>query len=89
MVTPRAHITEQNSLIGSSSKIELFHWSQHWHQYLSPYMISPTNICTTAIAYTYIHVMHLIFCGRIFKHTIFEIVYSGKRNTKTKCIPTF
>ena len=29
MVAPIAHITQQNSLIGSSSKIKLFHWSQH------------------------------------------------------------
>ena len=29
---------------------------------------------------TYIHVMHLIFCGRIFKHTIFKIVYGKKEH---------
>ena len=26
MVAPIAHITQQNSLIGSSSKIKFFHW---------------------------------------------------------------
>ena len=28
MVAPTAYITQQNSLIGLSSKIEHFHWSQ-------------------------------------------------------------
>ena len=41
-------------------------------------MIYPNKSFTTDIPYTYIHVTHLLFCGRIFKHTIFKIVYGKK-----------
>ena len=56
MVAPTAHITQQNFLIGSSSKIKLFHWSRQCHGYLSPYVISHYDMHAP---YTYIHVMHL------------------------------
>ena len=35
-------------------------------------------------SHTYIYVTHLIFCGRIFKHTILKVQYNKRRNTKTK-----
>ena len=57
-------------------------------RYLSPYMISKNKIFTMDIPYTYIHVTHLIFCGRIFKHTILEIVYDEKEQ-KTEHMPIF
>ena len=50
--------------------------------YLGPYIISPYEIFTTHTPYIYIHVTHLIFCGRIFKHTTLEIVYDGKGTQK-------
>ena len=61
MVAPTAHITQQNSLIGSSSKIKPFHWLQCSHQYLSAYMISPNKSFTTQTPSTYIHDTHLTF----------------------------
>ena len=33
--------------------------------------------------------MHLTFCGRIFKHTILEIVYDGKGTPKQNTFPSF
>ena len=68
--------TQQNPLIGSIPKIEFFHWSRQCHQYLTLYMIYPNKILTTCDPYTYIHVMHFIFCGRSLKHTLFEIAHN-------------
>ena len=45
-------------------------------------MISPYEILTMHATYTYIYVMHLIFCGRIFKHTVFHKLYNQKKEHK-------
>ena len=81
MVACTAHVTQQNSLIGSIAKIKIFHWSRCCHQYLSPYMISPNKILTTSIPYTYIHVTRITFGGRTLRHTLFEIVHEEKWGT--------
>ena len=58
MVAPTAHITQQNFLIGSSSKIEGFHWSRQCHQYLGPYTISH-NKSLSHIPLTHIFMSHI------------------------------
>ena len=45
-------------------------------------MISPYEILTMHATYTYIYVMHLIFCGRIFKHAVFHKLYNQKKEHK-------
>ena len=85
-----AHATQQNSLMGSIPKIEFLYWSRQCHQYLGPCMISPNKILTRHAPYTYIHVMHLTFCGRTLKCTLFEIVYEEKKEPQNKrACPSF
>ena len=52
-------------------------------------MISPSTSFTMDTPYTYIYVMHLTFCGRIFKHTILEEVYDGEGTSKQITFPSF
>ena len=87
MVMHTAHATQPNHLIGSIPKIKLFHWPRQCHQYLSLYTISPNKSLTTCAPYTYIRVMHLTFCGRTPKHTLFEIVYEEKKEPQNKSMP--
>ena len=89
MVACTACATQQNSLIGSIPKIEIFHWSRQCCQYLGPYMISPNKILIMHAPYTYIQVIHLTFCGRTLKHTLFEIVYEEKKEPQNKSMPIF
>ena len=89
MVKLTACTTQQNSLIGSIPKIELFHWSRQCHRYLGPYVISPNKMLTTCTPSTYIHVTHLTVCGRTLKLTLFEIVYEEKKEPQNKSMPIF
>ena len=51
MVVLTVHATQQNSLIGSIPKIEIFHWLRQCHQNLGPYTISPNKILTMHAPY--------------------------------------
>ena len=84
MVMCTAHATQQISLIGSIHKIEFFHLLRQCCQYLCPYTISPKGIFTMHASHTYMYVMHLTFCGRIFKHTILKVEYNKRRNTNSR-----
>ena len=53
---------------------------------LSLYDLSQHDF-TLHAPYTYVDVMHLTLCGRIFKCTIFEIVYNGKGTAKQNSFP--
>ena len=51
-----------NSLIGSIPKIEFFHWSRQYHQYLGPYTISCNQIFTMHASHIYIcHISHILW----------------------------
>ena len=52
-------------------------------------MISPNTSFTMDTPYTYLYVIHLTFCGRIFNHTILEKVYYGKGKPKQNTFPSF
>ena len=60
MVTPIPHITQQNSLIGSSSKIKPFHVMILFSISQSLYDFS-NKILNTHTPYMYMHVMHVTF----------------------------
>ena len=53
----------------------------------SLYDLSVQDFYHTCPLHIYIHVMHLTFFGRIFKHTIMEIVYNGKGTQKQNTFP--
>ena len=59
-----------------NSQNQFFHWLRQCHQYLGPYKICPNQIFTMRAPHTYLYVMHLTFCGRIFKHTILKVQYN-------------
>ena len=60
MVTHTACARQQNSLIGSIPKIECFHWSRQYHQYLGPYTISPNQIFTMHASHIYTHISYFV-----------------------------
>ena len=89
MVAATVHIPQQNFLIASFSKIKFFHWLRQCYQYLGPCMISPYEILPY-IPLTHIYMSCIShFCGRIFKHTILEVVYDGKGTQKQNTFPSF
>ena len=72
-----------------NSQNQVLHWSRQCCQYLGPSMISPNKILITCAPYTYRHVMHLTFCGRTLKHTLFEIVYEEEKAPQNNSMPIF
>ena len=89
MVAPTAHITQQNFLIGSFLKIEFFIGQDDIIDISVPIqsLLTRFSLC---MPLTHIYMSCISqFCGRIFKHTIFNILYDGKRNMKHNTFPSF
>ena len=82
MVAPTAHITQQNFLIGSIPRIEFF-IGQDKVTNISVPILSLSMRFSPYMPLTHIYMSHIShFCGRIFKHTIFKIVYNEKATHK-------
>ena len=89
MVAPTAHITQQNFLIGSIPRIEFFIGQDKVTNISVPILSLPMRF-SPQMPLTHIYVSHIShFCGRIFKHTIFKIVYNEKGTQKHNMFPSF
>ena len=89
MVAPTAPITQQKFLIGSFSKIEFFIGQDNVLYILVPIQSLPMRFLT-CMPLTHIYMSHVSqFCGRIFKHTVLEIVHDGKGTQKQNTFPSF
>ena len=60
MVTLTPHTTQQ-IFIGQFAKMDACHWLKCTLQYLKQYPLSPEEISTTSISYTYIFIEYLTF----------------------------